>query len=254
MIRQFAKKSTILTKIYKKFIYYKNFSLFIKDYFNYKKLSKNNNRFLLSWKNRKVCLSDNTKNTNFDRHYIYHPAWAARILSKTQPKVHIDISSTLHFCSIVSAFIPIKFYDYRPANLKLDNLTSESADLLSLPFSDNSIKSLSCMHTIEHIGLGRYGDKLNPDGDLKAISELKRVLAVGGNLLFVAPIGKPKIMFNAQRIYSYDNIINYFKEFKLKNFSLVLDNTNNKNFIWNAKKEEADKQKYGCGCFWFKKL
>ena len=106
------------------------------------------------------------------------------------------------------------------------------------------------MHTVEHIGLGRYGDKLDPNGDLKAIKELKRVLSVNGNLLFVVPIGKPKIMFNAHRIYSYNQIINYFNELKLKEFSLVTDSGK---FIQNSNKQVADNQKYGCGCFWFKK-
>ena len=52
------------------------------------------------------------------------------------------------------------------------------------------------MHVIEHIGLGRYGDEMDPDGDLKAIDELKRVLSRKGDLLFVVPVGKPKIMYN----------------------------------------------------------
>lgn len=115
------------------------------------------------------CLNDNTEYTGFDAHYIYHPAWAARIVKQISPSIHIDISSTLHFCSILSAFIPVKFYDYRPAILDLDNLNSLKADLMNLPFEDNSIESISCMHTVEHIGLGRYGDPLDPMGDIKAI-------------------------------------------------------------------------------------
>jgi hypothetical protein len=59
------------------------------------------------------------------------------------------------------------------------------------------------MHVIEHIGLGRYGEALDPDGDLKAIRELVRVLAAGGNLLVVVPVGRPRIQFNAHRIYDY---------------------------------------------------
>jgi hypothetical protein len=36
------------------------------------------------------------------------------------------------------------------------------------------------MHVVEHIGLGRYGEPMDEQGDLKAIEELKRVLAPGG--------------------------------------------------------------------------
>jgi SAM-dependent methyltransferase len=165
----------------------------------------------------------------------------------------VDISSSLYFCSIISAFIPVRFYDYRPANLNLNNLSAESADLSALPFADNSIQSLSCMHVIEHVGLGRYGDHLDPYGDLQAIAELKRVLDIGGSLLFVVPIGKPKIAFNAHRIYSFDQIVSYFIDLDLLEFALIPDNHDEGGLINHATKEMADAQSYGCGCFWFKK-
>ena len=223
---------------------------FKKEFKKFQNISRNDNRFSLNWENKCPCLSDKTTQTKFDAHYIYHPAWAARILEKTKPKKHIDISSTLHFCSIISAFIPVEFYDFRPAKLNLSNLISKNADLTSLPFEDNSVKSLSCMHTIEHVGLGRYGGKLNPNGDLKAIKELKRVLTPDGNLFFVVPVGKPKIIFNAHRIYSYKQIIEYFNDLELKDFSLITDDGN---YTPNSNEQTANNQKYGCGCFWFKK-
>lgn len=191
--------------------------------------------------------------TDFDTHYIYHPAWAARILIQTRPAKHIDIASTLTFCSMLSAFIPVEFYDFRPARLTLSNLITGKADLTNLQFQDNSITSLSCMHSVEHVGLGRYGDPIDPDGDLKAIAELKRVLAPGGTLLFVVPVGKPKIAFNLHRIYSYQQIMRYFSDFQLKQFSLIPDNALEMGFIENATQAQSDAQTYGCGCFWFTK-
>ena len=200
------------------------------------------------------CLSDNTDSTDFDRHYIYHPAWATRILSKTIPKKHTDISSTLSFSSILSAFIPTEFYDYRPANIVLSNLKSKSADLTNLPFKDNSIESLSCMHTIEHIGLGRYGDKIDPEGDLKSIKELIRVLKSGGDLFIVVPIGYPqRVCFNAHRIYEAEIFIKYFEDLTLKEFSLIPEDEKDGGLIENPERSKLLKQKYGCGCFWFKK-
>lgn len=210
-------------------------------------------RFVMYWKDRYLCLDDRTSTTSFDRHYIFHPAWAARVLAQTRPEFHVDISSSLHFCTLVSAFIPVRFYDYRPVNLKLETLSSERADLLSLPFEDNSIPSISCMHVVEHVGLGRYGDSLDYNGDLKAIRELKRVLAPGGTLLFVVPIGQPKIMFNAHRIYSYEQIIGYFPDLGLREFALIPDDPAGEDLIRHATKEMADAQAYGCGCFWFQR-
>lgn len=241
---------SFIKKPFKKIYLYINF---VRDFLKFKKLSKDGNRFIIDWENRYPQLFDKTNNTDFDTHYIYHPAWAARIIQKIKPSKHIDISSILSFSTMLSAFIPTEFYDYRPANVKLNNLISKKADLISLPFSDNSVESLSCMHTIEHIGLGRYGDPIDPNGDIKAMKELSRVLATNGNLLFVTPVGKPKIQFNAHRIYSYDQIISYFPNLILKEFSLIPDNETEEGIIYNATKELAYKQNYGCGCFWFTK-
>lgn len=224
---------------------------FIKDFFLFRKMAVRDGRFPMKWIEQHPCLLDKTATTGFEPHYIYHPAWAARIIERIKPKFHIDISSTLHFCSIVSAFIPIEFYDYRPANLNLSNLSMKKADLLKLPFINNSIKSLSCMHVIEHVGLGRYGDILDPLGDIRAINELKRVLAHGGSLIFVVPVGRPKVAFNAHRIYSYKQVIENFEDLELKEFSLVPDNFKEAGIIYNADPSLVQKQDWGCGCFWF---
>lgn len=228
----------------------------LKNFFITLKLFKlqwhDNLRFDIAEKSYYPCLLDNTKETGFDRHYIFHTAWAARCLKKISPLLHIDISSSLYFCSLVSAFIPIKFYDYRPVQLSLSGLEDGEADLLKLPFSSNSISSLSCMHVIEHVGLGRYGDPVDFDGDLKAVSELKRVLKKGGDLLFVVPVGKPRIVFNAHRIYSFEQVVTMFSDLNLIEFSLVPDDKTSC-IIENANPELVKKQKYGCGLFWFKK-
>jgi SAM-dependent methyltransferase len=208
-------------------------------------------RFSLKQEDLWLCLHDATSQTGFDSHYINHPAWAARIVKQINPAKHIDISSALAFCSIVSAFVPVEFYDYRPAPLTLSGLKSGQADLCNLFFETGSVESISCMHTIEHIGLGRYGDPIDPDGDIKAINELKRVVKKNGHLIFVTPVGVPRIQFNAHRIYSYEMVLDLFSGFKLNDFSLVLDNNE---FVSPAKAELVGQQRYGCGCFWFSKV
>ena len=197
--------------------------------------------------------NDETSETYFDGHYIYHPAWAARILKSTDPELHIDISSTLHFCSMLSAFIPVHFFDYRPANLLLSDLATGKIDLTAIDFETDSINSLSCMHTVEHIGLGRYGDPIDFEGDIKAMKELARVLAPKGNLLFVVPIGIPRIEFNAHRIYAYEQIINCFPTLKLKEFALIGDNFLKEGLLINPPISITNDQHWGCGCFWFTK-
>jgi SAM-dependent methyltransferase len=223
---------------------------FKKDFILFKKLDTDK-RFEMNWLDIYPCLDDKTSVTYFEGHYTYHPAWAARVIKKIAPVVHVDISSTLHFCSIVSAFQDVEFYDYRPAPLKLEGLITGKTDLTNLQFDTDSIQSLSCMHTIEHIGLGRYGDMIDPNADLKAIQELKRVVTPGGNLIIVVPIGHSRLLFNAHRIYSYQQICSYFEPFTLKEFSLVPDNYLETGMIANASQNDADNQNWGCGCFWF---
>ena len=228
----------------------------IKDWVKFKKRYQEvasvlkDNRFSCEWDERLMILGEDTATTAFDAHYVYHTAWAARILAKERPALHVDISSDLRFVTLVSAFVPIEFYDYRPVEMSLSGLTSKAGDLMNLPFKDESASSLSCMHVIEHIGLERYGDPLDPKGDIKAMNELKRVLAKGGSLFFVTPIGgKARIQYNAHRIYTYEMILKAFAPLKLQSFALVTDEGK---YIENSSGAEADKQKYGCGCFHFK--
>jgi len=204
----------------------------------------------VKWKERYPILNEKTEITSFEPHYIFHPAWAARILKLTHPKKHIDISSSLSFVTLVSAFIPVDFYDYRPAKFSLSGLQCGKSDLTKLPFETESVSSLSCMHVIEHIGLGRYGDALDPLGDLKAIKELQRVVTLGGNLLMVVPVGRARIQFNAHRVYDPDNFLKLFHNWMLVDFSLVDDEGK----YWEqASVAQAKELSYGCGCFWLQK-
>jgi hypothetical protein len=210
-------------------------------------------RFPVRWGDRHPFYGDRSAATPFDRHYIYHPAWAARILAAERPALHVDFSSTLHFCTMLSAFVPVEFYDYRPADVRLPHLVSKHADLTNIALPSGSIASLSCMHVVEHVGLGRYGDPLDPDGDVKAMHELERILAPGGNLLFVVPVGKPRIEFNAHRIYSYAQVIEKFAGLTLVEFSLIPDDGSPEGIISDAAPGLVEQQNFACGCFWFRK-
>jgi SAM-dependent methyltransferase len=198
-------------------------------------------------------MEDATSTTSFDTHYLYHCSWAARELAKRLPNAHVDFSSSLWFVGIGSAICPIEHYDYRPPNLVLPNLNVGSCDLTQLPFADRTLHSVSCMHVVEHIGLGRYGDRIDAAGDRRAMSELAPVLAPGGVLLFVVPVGQPRVIFNAHRIYSYDDIVEAFPDLQVESFSLITDKRNGGKFIADADPALVPAQKYGCGCWIFRR-
>lgn len=226
---------------------------FYKDFFNFMYLSdRRDRRFKISWFDRFPFLYDRTSNTSFDRHYIYFPVWAFQKILKYKPNHHIDISSTLSFSTMLSQHVKTTFYDLRPAQIKLPNYISKKADLTNLKIKSNSISSLSCMHVIEHIGLGRYGDVIDPLADIKAARELVRVLAIKGNLLIVVPIGAPRVYFNAHKVYSYNQVINLFHGLELLEFSYI-SGKNDLGIITNPKLSNLNGETYACGCFWFTK-
>lgn len=206
--------------------------------------------FRVDWSDRIARLDDGAGPSGYEPHYTYHPAWAARVLAHTCPSLHIDVSSSLDFVAIASAFVPMEFYDFRPADLTLENLSCKRGDLTELPFETRSVESLSCMHVVEHIGLGRYGDPLEPRGDLKAMAELSRVLAPGGSLLFVVPVGRRRLQFNAHRIYDFEQITSCFRDLRVAGFALVDDHGA---YHADADGAQVAGQTWGCGCWWFRK-
>jgi hypothetical protein len=243
MITKF--KNSIITSI----LNYKKRRRFFKDLEEFNKLNRDS-RF--DYKNLIIrpYLDDNTTESDFDSHYLYHPAWAARKVREINPEVHFDFSSILSFSTVLSAFHNVRFFDYRPAKIKLSNFNSEKIDLTKIDLKNESVFSVSCMHTIEHIGLGRYGDEINPSADLIAMSELNRIIKIGGYLILVVPVGEPRLVFNAHRVYSFELIMDNFRNFELVEFSVVDDFGD---FILNSDISIISKLKYGCGCFLLKK-
>lgn len=206
----------------------------------------------VDWSDRWPQLTDKTGHLPFDEHYVYHTAWAARVVAELKPAKHVDISSYTYFATLTSAFVPVEFYDYRPANITLSNLICGAADLCDLQFADRSLESISCMHTIEHVGMGRYGEPMDASGDLRGLAELQRVVADGGSLLVVVPVGKPRVQFNAHRIYDPQMIQDYLPELRLKQWAMLPDDASG-GLLHNPSRELALSQRYACGCFWFQR-
>lgn len=162
------------------------------------------------------CLFDNTVNTPLDPVYFFQDTWAAKHLFALLPSQHFDIGSSAKTVGIISQFVPTTMIDIRPLELQLEGLNFVKGDILNLPFEDSSIESISSLCVVEHIGLGRYGDDIDPFGSEKAIIELKRVLKKGGVLLFSVPIdSENKIYFNAHRSFTRSYILDLFEGFEI---------------------------------------
>lgn len=175
---------------------------FLNDYRRFQRIHTNM-RMLLQAADLYPCLYDNTNTTPLDPIYFYQDTWCAAKIFEAKPKHHYDIASKAEMVGIVSQFTPTTMIDIRPLPVTLKNLSFVQGDILHLPFADDSIASLSCICVLEHIGLGRYGDPLDPFGSEKAIQEMKRVLAPGGSLYISVPVdAKNKVYFNAHRAFT----------------------------------------------------
>ncbi len=162
------------------------------------------------------CYWDKTVNTPVEPTYFYQDTWAAGEIFKYKPSYHVDVGSSATTVGIISNFVPTTMVDIRPLPVNLKNLTFKKGSITKLPFEDCSIESLSSLCVVEHIGLGRYGDEIDPFGSEKAISELKRVLTHGGRLLLSVPVdAENKIYFNAHRAFTKDYILKLFFDFEL---------------------------------------
>jgi hypothetical protein len=195
-------------------------------------------------------LHDKLSTTPFLRHYFYQDIWSARNIVQSGTEWHVDVASRIDYVGFLTTITKVTFIDIRPLEANLPNFDSRAGSILAMPFDDNTIPSLSCLHVAEHIGLGRYGDDLDPDGTRKACKELARVLAKGGNLYFALPVGKPRLCYNAHRIHSPFQILEYFSDLTLVKLSGIDDNNQ---FVEHPSIESLANSDYACGLFHFTK-
>lgn len=194
------------------------------------------------------ALHDRTATSPYDAHYFYQDIWAFRRVLAAGVTEHVDVASRIEFAGFLSTCVPVTFIDLRPLEVQLPNFESRRGDILALPYEDQSLRSLSCLNVAEHIGLGRYGDALDPDGTRRACRELARVLAPGGRLYFSGPVGKPRLCFNGHRIHAPSQVTLYFPDLDLVEFSAVTDEGD---FVEHVTPAEFDSADYSCGLFVF---
>ncbi len=145
-----------------------------------------------------------------DSHYFIQDIWMAKKIIMQNPQIHYDIGSRVDgFLShLLSAGLKVNMIDIRPLNVEVDGLLFTQGDATDLTnIEEGSVDSLSSLHVIEHFGLGRYGDELDPKGWIKGLKAMQRIVAVGGYFYISFPTGgRNRLFFNAHRVIEYHEV------------------------------------------------
>ena len=174
------------------------------------------------------CLADRfaesgeTKGT-----YFHQDLLVARRVFRNNPATHVDVGSRIDgFVAHVASFRKVTVLDIRALPSTIPNVDFVQVDMMGkLPERlIASTDSLSCLHAMEHFGLGRYGDPVRFDGYLLGMENLYRILKKGGKLYFSVPIGPQRVEFNGHRIFSVQHLLDLFAEkYKIDAFSYIDD-------------------------------
>lgn len=191
-------------------------------------------------------------------HYFHQDLLVTRRIYERSPKRHVDVGSRVDgFVAHIAVFREIEVLDIRPMAASVQNIKFRQADLMNPPEElTEYCDSLSCLHALEHFGLGRYGDPIDAEGYRKGFAALSKMLAQGGILYLSLPIGRERVEFNGQRVFSIRRVAELYEaDFELVAFSYVDDRGD---LFENADVTEDGMNndlglEYGCGIFELKK-
>lgn len=160
-------------------------------------------------------------------HYFHQDLLAARDIYTRDPQRHVDVGSSIYgFVSHVASFREVEVLDIRPVDSEVDGIVFHQVDVMNLSMDwRNSTDSLSCLHALEHFGLGRYGDDLDPGGWLTGLEALSEMVRPGGRLYLSVPTSSvQRIEFNAHRVFSIPFLREHLEpNFHVSNLAFVLD-------------------------------
>ena len=193
-------------------------------------------------------------------HYFHQDLLVAQRVSANQPRLHVDIGSRVDgFVAHVAAFRRIVVFDVRPLSSGIRNVEFVRVDI-SAPLASylhDYCDSISCLHALEHFGLGRYGDPISYDGHIAGLLNIHQILQKGGKFYLSVPIGPQRIEFNAHRVFSIQYLARLLQtDYRIDRFSFV-DDKGELHEIARIDDAEAKRNfgcHYGCGIFEMTKL
>ncbi len=186
--------------------------------------------------------------------YFWQDLWAAKLIYQSGVKTHFDIGSRIDgfIAHLLAMDIDVTLIDVREFPGKVENLHTIVSDATRLSqVEDESIESMSALCSLEHFGLGRYGDPIEPEACFLCFEAIQKKLKKGANLYISVPIGKERVEFNAHRIFFAKTIVDCFKQMNLVELSYASSDGIDYQIELSKYDHDLRKGRFGFGLFHF---
>lgn len=225
---------------------------FIRDLKDFKKRSDANTIFRIY-----PILDDRNSDAAVLGEYFWQDLFVAKHILESQPSRHVDVGSRIDgFIAHLACFQHVEVFDIRPLSVEVENVTFTQWDITNPDASKmNRAECVTCLHTLEHIGLGRYGDKIDPDGWKIGLNSLANLVTEGGHLWLSVPIGIERVEFNAHRVFHPETVVieAATNSLKLLNFFYLTDAGFKESQSHLEDFKIAGSTEYGLGIFLFER-
>lgn len=225
------------------------------DALKYEKLNRRNN-FSIHEQYKWPVITDKYALAGTTRNYFWQDLWAARMIIRAGVKEHFDIGSRLDgfIAHLLAAGINVTMIDVRKFPGEVEQLNTIVDDATSLhQIGDESIESMSALCSLEHFGLGRYGDPIDPEACFKCFKNIQRKLKKGGKFYLSLPVGRERVEFNAHRVFYPSTVVECFSSLHLKEFSCIADGKMEHNVDLHKYDNDFHNGEYRYGLFYFEK-
>ena len=188
--------------------------------------------------------------------YFWQDLHVAQKINEAKPERHVDVGSRLDgFVAHIASFRNVEIFDIRPVTPIIPGVTFRQMDLMNPKnLQEAYCDSLSCLHALEHFGLGRYGDPIDVNGYSSGLSNMAKILRPNGIFYLSVPVGLERVEFNAHRIFDpmAMRIMAANNGLELRDFAWVEPGSEISTSVdFDADLQTLSKKKYALGIFTF---